>query len=112
MLVKPNTALTGVPSGRVIGGSAWNARKMNPEPSTSTRFMEVSVSAVAASFFQDVDAGAVGAHHLMVLDVQEHARVAKRTAVACDGAVIDLKGLRGKIGAVRHFCPRSGGLRP
>ena len=28
MLQKPSTALTGVPSGRVIGGSAWKARKM------------------------------------------------------------------------------------
>ena len=37
MLVKPNTAFTGVPSGRVMGGRAWKARKMNPDPSTSTR---------------------------------------------------------------------------
>jgi hypothetical protein len=33
MLVKPSTALTGVPSGRVSGGSLWKARKMKPEPS-------------------------------------------------------------------------------
>jgi hypothetical protein len=26
--VKPNTAFTGTPSGRVIGGRAWKARKM------------------------------------------------------------------------------------
>jgi hypothetical protein len=37
MLVNPNTAFTGVPSGRVIGGSAWNARKMNPDPSIRIR---------------------------------------------------------------------------
>ena len=33
MLQKPMTALTGVPSDRVMGGSAWKARKMNPDPS-------------------------------------------------------------------------------
>ena len=38
MLVKPNTAFTGVPSGRFIGGSAWKARKMKPEPSIRTRW--------------------------------------------------------------------------
>ena len=31
--VKPKTAFTGVPSGRVIGGRAWKARKMKPDPS-------------------------------------------------------------------------------
>src|SRR5271165_146487 len=137
MFVKPNTAFTGVPSGRVIGGSAWKARKMNPEPSISTRCMEVSagtgptelsgvsMSAVARSFFQDVDARAVGAHHLVALDAEEHARMAQGTAVAGDGAVFGIDGLRwkicrgrvrhgrvchGRVWAVRHFGPRSGGL--
>src|ERR1700723_1019124 len=95
ILVKPNTAFTGVPSGRVIGGSAWKARKMNPEPSISTRCIGVFspgelVSAVAASFVQDVDAGAIGAHHLVVLDVKEHARMAEGAAIAGDSAVVDV----------------------
>jgi len=35
MLQKPATAPTGNPSDlRVSGGSAWNARKMKPDPST------------------------------------------------------------------------------
>ncbi|MCY1503895.1 hypothetical protein D9M68_380430 [compost metagenome] len=38
MLQKPDTALTGRPSDlRLSGGMAWNARKMNPEPSTRKR---------------------------------------------------------------------------
>jgi hypothetical protein len=37
MLVKPNTAFTGVPSGRFIGGKAWKARKMKPDPSIRMR---------------------------------------------------------------------------
>jgi acylglycerol lipase len=69
------------------------------------------VSAVAASFLQDVDAGAVGAHYLLVLNIQEHPRMTEGPAVAGDGAVVDLKGFRGKSGAVRHFYPRSGELR-
>ena len=48
MLVKPNTAFTGVPSGRVIGGSAWKARKMKPDPSIRIRCSGWS-SAVAAA---------------------------------------------------------------
>jgi hypothetical protein len=39
----------------------------------------------------------------MILDIQEHPRVAQRTAVAGDRAVVDVKSLRGKSGAVRHF---------
>ena len=48
MLVKPNTAFTGVPSGRVIGGRAWKARKMKPDPSISTKF-EAAASGAALS---------------------------------------------------------------
>ena len=36
MPVKPKTAFTGVPSPRVIGGSAWKARKIYPDPSIRT----------------------------------------------------------------------------
>src|ERR1700710_2188242 len=110
MLVKPNTALTGVPSGRVIGGSAWKARKMNPEPSISTRCMGASseelMSAVASSFIQDVDARAIRTHHLSILDIQEHPRMAEGTSVAGDGSVVDMKGFRGKSCAVRHLDPQ------
>jgi hypothetical protein len=100
---------------------------MNPEPSISTRCIgvspgisaggvpgdvpEASMSAVAGSFIQDIDAGAIGAHHLVVLNIQEHARVAQRTAIAGDGAVVDVKCLRGEGGAVRHFFPRFRGIR-
>src|SRR5271167_1663290 len=118
MLVKPNTAFTGLPSGRVIGGSAWNARKMNPEPSIRTRCSGVSpgisagagprdvpgispggsMSAVASSFIQDVEAGAIGAHHLLLLNIKEHAGMAQRTAIAGDGTVVDVKSLRGEGG--------------
>ena len=34
MLLKPSTALVGVPSERDSGGKAWYARKMKPDPST------------------------------------------------------------------------------
>src|ERR1039458_9702523 len=74
MLVKPNTALTGVPSGRVIGGRAWKARNMNPDPSIRIRWSlrssggassgaaRTSMSVpVAGSFLQCVEARAVEA---------------------------------------------------
>src|SRR5262249_55839097 len=70
-----------------------------------------SMSAVASSFLQNVDAGAIGTDDLMVLDEQKHPGMAERTAVAGDGAVVDVKGLRGQSGAVRHVDPRSGGVR-
>jgi acylglycerol lipase len=70
------------------------------------------MSAVAGSFVQDVEAGAIGAHHLVIFDIQKHPRMAQRTAIAGDGPVIDVKCFRGKSGAVRHFFPRYGGLRP
>ncbi|MSP03117.1 MAG: alpha/beta fold hydrolase [Acetobacteraceae bacterium] len=47
----------------------------------------------------------------MLLDMQKHARMAQRPAIAGDGAVIDVESLRGESGAVRHLGPRSGGLR-
>ena len=60
------------------------------------------MSAVAGSFVQDVDARAVGAHHLPVLDTQEHAGWPRAlTAVTGDGAVVDVKGLRWKGAAER-----------
>src|SRR6185437_6406381 len=123
MLVKPNTALTGVPSGRVIGGSAWNARKMKPDPSISTKcsgrvssaaagVMGASVSAgVAGSCIKDVEARAIRAHHALIFDVKEDPRMAERTVapVAGDGAIGDMdrlgRGRRG--GTVRHQYPRS-----
>src|SRR5688572_29429844 len=37
MVEKPSTALIGVPSPRVSGGSAWKARNRNPEPSMRKR---------------------------------------------------------------------------
>jgi acylglycerol lipase len=68
------------------------------------------MSAVASSFVQDVDARAIGTHHLEVINIQEHAGVAEGTAVAGDRAVINVVRFRGKSGTVRHFGPRSGGL--
>jgi hypothetical protein len=69
------------------------------------------MSAVASSFIQDVDAGAIGAHHLLLLNIEEHAGMAQRTAIAGDGAVVDVKSLRGEGGAVRHFFPQFGRMR-
>src|SRR3954451_21457711 len=121
MLVKPNTAFTGVPSGRVIGGSAWKARKMKPDPSIRTRWAEalagapcagstwMSVSgAVARSRVQDVEARAIGAHHPVMLDVQEHARVPQGTAaVAGHVRIVHMDRLRGTRlgGTIRHRIP-------
>src|ERR1700733_6247287 len=90
MLVKPNTALTGGPSGRVMGGRAWKARKMKPEPSTSTRCM--SVAAISGPRIQHVDARAIGADDLGLHDTQKDPRVAEApvAAVAGDHAVVDV----------------------
>src|SRR6185437_16115372 len=98
MLVKPNTAFTGTPSPRVIGGSAWKARKMYPDPSIRIRWRgEVPsgatvgvasatawsvLAAVARSLVQHVEPRAVGAHHLLLHDAQEHARMAERAVAA------------------------------
>src|SRR4051794_41854743 len=49
MLVKPITALTGVPSLRVSGGIAWKARKMKPEPSTRYRASAVFSAATGSA---------------------------------------------------------------
>src|SRR6185437_16873421 len=100
-LVKPNTALTGVPSGRVIGGRAWKARKMKPDPSTRTRcsFSAPSGSpagSVAAietgAIVQHEQAGTVRAHDLARLDAEPDARMAERAhpAVAGDDARIHM----------------------
>ncbi len=79
------------------------------------------MSAVAGSFVQDVDARAIRTHDLVVLDVQEYPRMTQRPTVAGNGSVVDVEGFRGKTTrgsttggkswAVRHFVPRSGGLR-
>jgi hypothetical protein len=104
MLVKPNTAFTGVPSGRVIGGRAWKARKINPDPSIRIRCsFRVGVSAeispaispgismsavVVRSWVQDIETRAIRAHHLFARDAQEDPRVTESTvpAIASDGA--------------------------
>src|SRR4051794_25573592 len=129
MLVKPNTAFTGVPSGRVIGGRAWKARKMKPDPSIRIRCRGLvpasdatapdgSMSAgVIRSGIQNVEARAVRAHHFLARDAQVHPRMTQRAfaAVAGDGAGIDVDDLGGfhRIGghgggAVRHECPFGG----
>ena len=69
------------------------------------------MSAVAASFVQDVDARAIGTHHLAILNIQEYAGMTEGTTIAGDRAVVDVIGFQGKSSAVRHFGPRSGGLR-
>jgi acylglycerol lipase len=77
------------------------------------------MSAVAGSFLQDVDARAVRAHHFLIVDVEKHPWVSHRSAITGNGAVVDVKSLRGETPgqsrvvsvAFRHFCPRSGGLR-
>src|ERR1700722_5009800 len=101
ILQNPNTAFTGVPSGRVIGGKAWKARKMNPDPSIRIRCraseaaggggllsatdaaippgLSAATSAggmsmiavVIGSRVQDVKARAVRADDLLVCDAQE-----------------------------------------
>ena len=119
MLVKPNTALTGVPSDRVIGGRAWKARKMKPEPSMRTRWGSggavmsgTSVSlVVSGAGGKAEDARAIGAEGLLVLDMQPDAGMAERTvaAVAGDGAAVHEERLgvadggRGCGGAERHL---------
>src|SRR4051812_12555325 len=129
MLVKPNTAFTGVPSGRVIGGRAWKARKMKPDPSIRIRCRglasisggmvpEGSMSAsVISPCIQDVEARAVRTHHLLARDAQVNPRMTQRpsAAVAGDGAGIDMDDLGGFYriggrggGAVRHVCPFCG----
>jgi hypothetical protein len=115
MLVKPKTALTGVPSGLVIGGRAWKARKMKPDPSMRIRcggtgFGSVTgiagsvVGAVAGAFVEHVVAGAIWAGDLVVLDAQEYPWVAEAavSAVARYGAVVDVNGLGWDGGAVWH----------
>jgi hypothetical protein len=129
MLVKPYTAFTGVPSGRVIGGKAWKARKMKPDPSIRIKCSLAGAASAAASTVrsmsagvigsrvQDVQARAVRAHHLLVWDAQENPRVTQRTvaAIAGDSAGVDMDDLgrchgRGGCGggAVRHDDPLSG----
>src|SRR5689334_4160930 len=107
MLVKPNTALTGVPSGRAIDGRAWKARNRKPEPSIRTRCgasagaglssatrstipaglrPEASVSGgVAGPLFEHEQARAIRAHDRLVLDAEKDARVAQRPAAAVAG---------------------------
>ena len=62
------------------------------------------MSAVAGSCVQDINTRAVRADALMSLDTQVHPGVAKRpvTTVTGDDTVVDVKGFRGKNGAVRH----------
>jgi acylglycerol lipase len=67
------------------------------------------MSAVVSSFVQDVDARAIGTHHLAILNIQEYAGMTEGTTIAGDRAVVDVIGFRGKSSAVRHFGPRSGG---
>jgi hypothetical protein len=52
---------------------------------------------VAASFVQNVDSGAIGAHNLTVVDMQEHPGMPEGAiaAVAGDSAVADVEGFRG-----------------
>jgi hypothetical protein len=59
MLVNPNTALTGVPSGRVIGGNAWKARKMKPEPSISIRCSFSAATSAGISSAISMSAGVI-----------------------------------------------------
>src|SRR4051794_38368453 len=114
MLVNPNTAFTGVPSDRFIGGRAWKARKMNPDPSIRTRCCfpldpasGASASARAASAMsvgvivagsggEPENARAIGAEGLLALDVQPDARVPERAlaAVAGDDPAVDHDRLR------------------
>src|SRR5436305_14635314 len=103
MLVKPNTAFTGVPSDRFIGGRAWKARKMNPDPSMRIRCeaasdrpvasASASGSAMAASAMsvpvvvpgpghEPEDARTIGAEGLLVDDVEPDPRMPERTIAA------------------------------
>src|SRR5579875_2641571 len=127
MMVKPNTAFTGTPSGRVIGGSAWKARNRKPEPSIRTRCRSAALApgaasaacsgagAAGASMFvvgavlQHVEPRAIGAHHRVVHDAQIDARMAERgvAAVAGDHAAIHHERLRGRGG--RGWLVGSGG---
>jgi acylglycerol lipase len=113
-----------VPSGRVIGGKAWNARKMNPDPSirircvwfdgcggvsTSAASVVSSVSAgVAGSFVQNIKSRAIRAHHLLVLDPEKHARMPEcaTATVTGDSSLVDMDNLgRSRNGvALRHAC--------
>src|SRR5580704_13647666 len=90
---------------------------MKPDPSIRTRCGAVPVSAaggtavsmsagVAGPFVQHIEPRAVRAHDRLRLDVQEHARVAERaiTAIAGNGAVVDVDDLGGGGRAVRHAC--------
>ena len=63
-----------------------------------------SMSAVAGSFVQDINTRAIRANALMLLDTQIHPGMAKRavTPIAGDDTVVDMKGFRGKNGAIRH----------
>jgi hypothetical protein len=67
MLVKPNTAFTGVPSGRVIGGRAWNARKMNPDPSIRIRWNGRASTGASGISAASMSAGVIGSR---VQDIQ------------------------------------------
>jgi acylglycerol lipase len=70
------------------------------------------MSAVAGSFVQNVNPRAIRTHDLTMVDPQKDARVAQgaAAAIAGDGRVVNVKGLRGNCNAVRHLGPRSGGF--
>ena len=67
--------------------------------------MSVSAGSLG-SLVQDVEPRAVRAHHLVILNVKEHARMAERSvaAVAGDDAAIDVDrfGRRRRGGTFRH----------
>jgi hypothetical protein len=92
---------------------------MNPDPSIRTRLgaFEAAVmagsgatlvsGAVARSFVQDIEAGAIGTDDILALDMQEHPRVPEGrigAAIAGDCAVVDVDDF-GRGGAVGHFYP-------
>src|SRR3954447_22444413 len=110
MLVNPNTAFTGVPSDRFIGGRAWKARKMNPDPSIRIRCSfssaapavstagsasaasDISVPVVASGAgLQPEHARAVRAEGLLVDDIEPDAGMPERpvAAVAGDDPAVD-----------------------
>src|SRR5262245_44746287 len=95
---------------------------MKPDPSIRTRCSffwsaagaisagsRISVSAgVAGSFFQHVEARAIGAQHRILLDVQEHPRMAQRgvAAVASDRAVVHVDDFGRAGGGAVHIAVR------
>ena len=138
MLVKPNTALTGVPSGLVIGGRAWKARKMKPDPSIRIRCslraadsagasagvfpamsegMSMSVG-VIGSWVHDVKTRTIRTHNLFRRNAEKDPGVTQGTVstIAGHGARVHVdyfgRSHRGsgrrQEGSVRHFDPLSG----